>query len=96
MNQIPNIEEVSTKNITELAKEYASQSYLVSEESHPEEDEVTALNNLVKYHHQQLQNAYQEGFIEASTNAIALLKDMQETYEAREGMLKDAIKQYDK
>ena len=35
------------KRITNLAKEYARQSYLVSEESHPEEDEITALTNLV-------------------------------------------------
>ncbi len=45
----------------ELAKEYARQSYLHSEENHPKEDVDKALSNLVAYHHQELQKARLEG-----------------------------------
>lgn len=41
----------------ELAKEYARQSYLHSEENHPKEDEEKALNDLISYHDHQLQKA---------------------------------------
>lgn len=47
----------NSREFKELAEAYAKQSYLVSEENHPEEDKVTALNNLVEYHHQELQKA---------------------------------------
>lgn len=48
------------EGIEGFAKEYARQSYLVSEENHPKEDGVIALKNLTEYHHHQLQKAREE------------------------------------
>ena len=50
----------SNRDFKELAKEYARQSYLVSEENHPVEDEEKALTDLVEYLHQELQKAREE------------------------------------
>lgn len=57
------IETIREKELKDLCKEYARQSYLVSEENHPEEDEVRALENII-FHYRTALTSFIEAEIE--------------------------------